>query len=192
MKSRVKANGSGFTEGRVVAAEVRRTVGRGIGANVEVEDSSRGTRGQLVGRTVEVQVDEIPLSPWADAKENQVRSGSAPLGKKNFPAVPDFQARPQAASVSKYEIMNRRMDDASSHQRGRPFPARTQSTPTRKVGSTQFAHFPNSMGSRPIRVHGRKKRMAWALTAARPVVASIRRHSGRGSFESPTLRCHQA
>ena len=47
-----------FLEGRVVAAEVRRTGGRGIGANVELEDSSRGTRGQLVGRTVEVQVDE--------------------------------------------------------------------------------------------------------------------------------------
>ena len=59
MKSRIKANGSGFTEGRVVAAGVRRTGGRGIGANVELEDSSRSTRGQLVGRTVEVQVDEF-------------------------------------------------------------------------------------------------------------------------------------
>ena len=59
MKSRIKANGFGFTEGRVVAAGVRRTGGRGICANVEVEDSSRGTRGQLVGGTVEVQVDEF-------------------------------------------------------------------------------------------------------------------------------------
>jgi len=41
----------------VVAKEVRRAVGRGIGANVEVEDSSRGTRGQLIGWTVEEQVD---------------------------------------------------------------------------------------------------------------------------------------
>ena len=40
-----------------IAQEGRRAVGRGIGANVEVEDSSRGTRGQLVGGTVEVQVD---------------------------------------------------------------------------------------------------------------------------------------
>ena len=50
---------SGFTEGRVIAAEVRRASWRGIGANVEVEDSSRSTRGQLVGGTVEVQVDEF-------------------------------------------------------------------------------------------------------------------------------------
>jgi hypothetical protein len=40
-----------------VAETVRRAGGRGIGANVEVEDSRRGTRGQLVGGTVEVQVD---------------------------------------------------------------------------------------------------------------------------------------
>jgi hypothetical protein len=41
-------------------------------------------------------------------------------------------ARPQAVSVSKYEMMNRRMDDESSHQRDRPFPATTQSTPHKK------------------------------------------------------------
>jgi len=56
---RRRVDKSGFTEGRVIAAEVRRASWRGIGANVEVEDSSRGTRGQLVGRTVEVQVDEF-------------------------------------------------------------------------------------------------------------------------------------
>ena len=56
---RIRANKSGFREGGVVTAEVRRTGGRGIGANVEVEDSSRSTQGQLVGGTVEVQVDEF-------------------------------------------------------------------------------------------------------------------------------------
>jgi hypothetical protein len=43
----------------MVAEKVRRAGRRGIGANVEVEDSSRGTRGQLVGGTVEVQVGRI-------------------------------------------------------------------------------------------------------------------------------------
>ena len=45
-------------EDGAIAQEGRRAVGRGIGANVEVEDSRSGTRGQLVGGTVEVQVDE--------------------------------------------------------------------------------------------------------------------------------------
>jgi hypothetical protein len=81
----------------VVAREVRRAAGRGIGANVEMEDSSSGTRGQLVEGTVEVQVDEIPSSPWADAKENQVRFGSAPLGKE-LPVCPRF---PGASSSGK-------------------------------------------------------------------------------------------
>ncbi len=43
----------------VVVMEVISATGRGIGANVEVEDSSRGTRGQLVGGTVEVQVGRM-------------------------------------------------------------------------------------------------------------------------------------
>jgi hypothetical protein len=57
-----KGDESGFREGGVVAAGVRSGCGRGIGANVEVEDSSRGTRGQLVGRPVEVQVAEYLFS----------------------------------------------------------------------------------------------------------------------------------
>ena len=39
-----------------VAGEVRRKVERGMGANVRVDDSRWGTRGQLAGRTVEGQV----------------------------------------------------------------------------------------------------------------------------------------
>ena len=41
-----------------MAGEVRRGVERGIGANVGLEDSKGGTRGQLVGGTVEGQVVE--------------------------------------------------------------------------------------------------------------------------------------
>ena len=40
----------------VVAGEARRKVERGMGANVRVDDSRWGTRGQLAGRTVEGQV----------------------------------------------------------------------------------------------------------------------------------------
>jgi hypothetical protein len=48
----------------MLAGEVRRAAGRGIGASVEVDpstligvnDSRRGTQGQLVGGTVEVQL----------------------------------------------------------------------------------------------------------------------------------------
>ena len=48
--------GGGSGGDRIVAGEVRRAVERGISPSVEVEDSRRGTRGQLVGGTVEVQV----------------------------------------------------------------------------------------------------------------------------------------
>src|ERR1700732_1945705 len=41
------------------APEIKRKGGRDISANVEVEDSRRGTRGQLVEGTVEVQLPEI-------------------------------------------------------------------------------------------------------------------------------------
>ena len=55
---------SGSCEDGMVAGEVRRARVRGIGGNVEVDpstllgvnDSRRGTRGQLVGGTVEVQL----------------------------------------------------------------------------------------------------------------------------------------
>ena len=57
----------GVHGGGMLAQEVRRGRGRGIGANVEVEDSRMGTRGQLVGGTVEVQVDNIARG------SNQVR-----------------------------------------------------------------------------------------------------------------------
>jgi len=50
---------SGSRRDVILAEKIRRAGGRGIGANVEVEDSRRGTRGQLVGGTVEVQVDEF-------------------------------------------------------------------------------------------------------------------------------------
>ena len=40
----------------MVAGKVRRAREQGIGASVGVEDSRRGTRGQLVGGTVEVQL----------------------------------------------------------------------------------------------------------------------------------------
>jgi len=43
----------------VRAGEVRRKGDRGMGANVGVEDSRRGTRGQLAGRTVEGQVADF-------------------------------------------------------------------------------------------------------------------------------------
>ena len=41
----------------IVAVKVESEVERGIGANVGMECSKRGTRGQLVGGTVEGQVD---------------------------------------------------------------------------------------------------------------------------------------
>jgi hypothetical protein len=44
----------------MLAGEVRRARELGVGAYVEVEDSRRGTRGQLVGGTVEVQVAGKP------------------------------------------------------------------------------------------------------------------------------------
>jgi hypothetical protein len=40
----------------MLAGEVKRRLERDIGANVGVNDSRRGTRGQLVGGTVEVQL----------------------------------------------------------------------------------------------------------------------------------------
>ena len=40
----------------MLAGKFRRALERAIGANVGVNDSRRGTRGQLVGGTVEVQV----------------------------------------------------------------------------------------------------------------------------------------
>ena len=43
----------------IVAVEVESQVERDIGANVGIECSKRGTRGQLVGGTVEGQVDQI-------------------------------------------------------------------------------------------------------------------------------------
>jgi hypothetical protein len=45
----------------VLAGRVRRALERGIGASVGVEDSRRGTKGQLVGGTVEVQLAETFL-----------------------------------------------------------------------------------------------------------------------------------
>jgi hypothetical protein len=56
----------------MLAAEVGRANGRGIGANVGVKDSRRGTRGQLVGGTVEVQV----APAWMDPARN--------IGKRPF------------------------------------------------------------------------------------------------------------
>ncbi len=53
----------------MVAGEVVRAVGRSIGREVEVEYSRRGTRGQLVGGTVEGQVgiprklENVPSGP---------------------------------------------------------------------------------------------------------------------------------
>jgi len=43
----------------MLAGKFRRALERAIRANVGVNDSRRGTRGQLVGRTVEVQLAEI-------------------------------------------------------------------------------------------------------------------------------------
>jgi hypothetical protein len=42
----------------MLAGKFRRALERAIGANVGVNDSRRGTRGQLVGGTVEVQLAE--------------------------------------------------------------------------------------------------------------------------------------
>ena len=43
-----------------MAREIRWEVERGIGADVGVEDSRKGTRGQLVAGMVEGQVADIP------------------------------------------------------------------------------------------------------------------------------------
>jgi hypothetical protein len=50
----------------------------------------------------------------------------------------------QALSTMKKQITNKRTDDERSHQRDVPFPASTQGTATRNVGSTQRAHCPNN------------------------------------------------
>jgi hypothetical protein len=42
----------------IVVREVSRAIEQDISVNAEVEDSRRGTRGQLVGGTVEVQLAE--------------------------------------------------------------------------------------------------------------------------------------
>jgi hypothetical protein len=56
----------------MVAEEIRREVERGIGANVGVEDSWWGTRGQLVGGTVEGQVDDFESRKPVRAASDQV------------------------------------------------------------------------------------------------------------------------
>ena len=55
-KNRVVGGSCG---GGMLAGEVRRARERAIGASVGVNDSRRGTRGQLVGGTVEVQLAGI-------------------------------------------------------------------------------------------------------------------------------------
>jgi hypothetical protein len=56
MKAEQKWTVGGSCGDGMRAGEVRRAAGRGIDVNVGVEDSRRGTRGQLVGGTVEVQL----------------------------------------------------------------------------------------------------------------------------------------
>ena len=46
----------------MLAGKFRRALERAIGANVGVNDSTRGTQGQLVGGTVEVQLADDSYS----------------------------------------------------------------------------------------------------------------------------------
>jgi hypothetical protein len=65
----------------MLAGKFRRALERAIGANVGVNDSRRGTRGQLVGGTVEVQVAP---GHARDSAQNNWNVKSVPIAPLRF------------------------------------------------------------------------------------------------------------
>src|ERR1041385_4804830 len=90
------------------------------------------------------------------------------------------------------QTMNKRIEEERRHQRADPFSASTHGAATRKVMSTQPAHWPSSASLGPIRIQYRIKSRAWTLTAMSPIVARFRRQKGNGYLTSRALKCHQA
>src|ERR1700690_788017 len=109
-----------------------------------------------------------------------------------LPAILSATRRVQGLREIRKQTTNKTIEEGRRHQLAVPFSARTHGAATKKVRSTQRAHWPSIASPGPIRVQYRIKSRAWTLTAMSPIVARARRHKGSGSLTSRALKRHQA